>query len=731
MKKLYFFLVVFCFVGNANAQVINFTDSVFKAKLLTASTSNSIALIHVFPPVGGQFYIPVKIDTNNNGEIEESEAAVIYSLNVSNSNITSLQGIEYFTGLAGLNCSYNHLPSLVLGATGSLENSQLDVNCSNNQLTSIDHTGFIGPLFLYCQNNQLTSLDFSDFSAGLSLSCDNNPLTNLKFNTGLIALDCSNTLLTVLDISGNSGCEMLNCQNNPNLNALMIKDAVDIDPDMGDTWSSFDFSNNLNLHYLCVSENRIAAAQTRVNQYGYTGCVVNSYCSFTPGGTYYTINGAAQFDINNDGCDVSDSNIPFIEFTISNEAVYGTFMANASGNYSIPVQAATHLVTPIIENTTYYTISPSSASINFPAQTSPFTQNFCISANGVHNDLETILLPFIGARPGFDAVYKIICKNKGTTVQNASVNLAFDDAVLDFVSASQATTSQTTNNLTWALPNFQPLETRQILATLNVNSPTETPAVNNGDVLNYTASLTGNTDETPSDNSAVLNQTVINSLDPNDKTCLEGSIVSPDMIGQYVHYKIRFENTGTSNAENIVVKDVIDTTKFDITSLVPFDSSHPFVTRVISTNKVEFIFENINLHFDDANNDGYVAFKIKTKPTMVVGDSFNNSANIYFDYNAPIVTNTATTTIQTLGYADFDFNTAFILSPVPAKNSLTISTKQSITISSVNIYNTLGQLIQVNTYPDEIIDVSGLKSGSYFITIMSDRGKSSSKFIKE
>ena len=216
-------------------------------------------------------------------------------------------------------------------------------------------------------------------------------------------------------------------------------------------------------------------------------------------------------------------------------------------------------------------------------------------------------------------------------MQNASVNLAFDDAVLDFVSASQATTSQTTNNLTWALPNFQPLETRQILATLNVNSPTETPAVNNGDVLNYTASLTGNTDETPSDNSAVLNQTVINSLDPNDKTCLEGSIVSPDMIGQYVHYKIRFENTGTSNAENIVVKDVIDTTKFDITSLVPFDSSHPFVTRVISTNKVEFIFENINLHFDDANNDGYVAFKIKTKPTMVVGDSFNNSANIYFD----------------------------------------------------------------------------------------------------
>ncbi len=58
-------------------------------------------------------------------------------------------------------------------------------------------------------------------------------------------------------------------------------------------------------------------------------------------------------------------------------------------------------------------------------------------------------------------------------------------------------------------------------------------------------------------------------------------------------------------------------------------------------NKVEFIFENINLPFDDANNDGFVAFKIKTKSSLVLGDTFSNSANIYFDYNFPIVTNTA------------------------------------------------------------------------------------------
>ncbi len=55
------------------------------------------------------------------------------------------------------------------------------------------------------------------------------------------------------------------------------------------------------------------------------------------------------------------------------------------------------------------------------------------------------------------------------------------------------------------------------------------------------------------------------------------------------------------------------------------------MTKISETNKVEFIFENINLPFDDATNDGYVAFKIQTNPSLVVGDSFSNTASIYFD----------------------------------------------------------------------------------------------------
>lgn len=68
MKKIttFFLLLLFSFL---NAQVINFIDPNFKAKLLLSSTSSNIAI-----SLNNTF---LKIDANNNGEIEESEALAV------------------------------------------------------------------------------------------------------------------------------------------------------------------------------------------------------------------------------------------------------------------------------------------------------------------------------------------------------------------------------------------------------------------------------------------------------------------------------------------------------------------------------------------------------------------------------------------------------------------------------------------------------------------------------
>jgi len=71
------------------------------------------------------------------------------------------------------------------------------------------------------------------------------------------------------------------------------------------------------------------------------------------------------------------------------------------------------------------------------------------------------------------------------------------------------------------------------------------------------------------------------------------------------------------------------------------------------------------------------------------------------------------------------------MSPIPANGVLNINTKQDIAITSISIYNTLGQVVLVASNPSNTIDVSSLTAGSYFIKVITDKGTSSGKFIKE
>ena len=855
MKKLYFlFLLVMGFV--AQAQIVNIPDANFKAKLLAANSSNQIAstetpilsiALSISSSTVSNYHV---IDTNGDGEIQVSEAQMIKWLNVGNSNITDLTGIEYFSNLEFLNCSVNNLSNLNISNLQNLEflicsSNQLqnlnftnlsnlkDVSCNNNQLTSLDFSAAIGLEKILCDSNQLTSMNLTGLSSlkflwgssnqiqtlnliglnnleyiniqnnqvqNLNLSvcpnltkanCSTNPLISLNFSglvnlrelscattqltsldftglnnleyifcgynsqltnlnvsnlTNLISLNCSNSQLTNLDVSSCTNLVSLTCNYNNLQNLLDLTNSQNLLNLFCDNnnlielklknsnshWNNLKFQNNLNIQFICADEEDITFVQNKINQYGLSAtCHVNSYCSFTPGGFFYEISGQAKFDNNNNGCDVNDVDFSNLQFDINDGTSNGTFIANTSGNYYIPVSAGIHMVTPVLENPTYFNIAPTSVTVNFPTQASPFTQDFCVTKTGVHSDVEIAIIPTTPARPGFDATYELIFRNKGTEVENGSVTLTYDDSVLDYVQANPVYNSTGTNSYTWNYTNLQPFESRAITIEFNVNSPMETPAVNNGDILVYTATITTqNTDETPADNTVTLNQTVVGSYDPNDKTCLEGETINPSMIGEYVHYMIRFENTGTYPAENIVVRDDIDPTQFDIATLVPLSGSHEFYTR-INGNKVEFIFENINLDFDDATNDGYVAFKIKTLSTLTVNSTISNTAKIYFDYNFPIVTNTATSTYQVLNAQNFEFDSAFTLFPNPAKEVLRLQAKNSFAIQSIEIYNVVGQLVLALPNAGTTLDVSSLESGSYFIKINTDNGSTSTKFIKQ
>jgi uncharacterized repeat protein (TIGR01451 family) len=558
---------------------------------------------------------------------------------------------------------------------------------------------------LYCSINQLTTLNVQG-------------LTRLQY------LSCEYNQLTTLDMQGLMNLQQLSCGNNQ-LTTLFIKNGRN---------KQIYFQNNPNLAYICSDEAELTNIQNAAIANGYTNCAVNSYCSFTPGGRFYSIQGNNKLDANTNGCDSNDAFLPNMKYSIADSTNTGNIISNTSGFYNIPVQAGTHRLKPVFENPTYYTASPDSIQITFPNTTSDtLTQNFCITPNGVHQDVEVTIIPVTPARPGFDATYQIVFKNKGTTAESDSISFRFDDARVDFVSASVAPSSQRTNFLVFQYSNLQPFETRTITVTMNVNSPMETPAVNAGDILVVQAvAYPLATDEMPTDNGFGMRQIVVGSLDPNDKTCLEGDKITPDMIGKYLHYMIRFENTGTYAAENIVVRDMIDLAKFDIASLQMTKASHDCRTRILNGNQVEFIFENINLPFTEPGKHGFVAFKIKTKPNLTLGNTVTNKADIFFDYNFPITTNTASTqVVASLNPSEGGKpnSIVFDIAPNPATDILNLKT--DITIEKCEIYDNLGRKVgEVTTSPTLGINVAYLPKGSYFIKVFGANGSVVARFVK-
>lgn len=684
--------------------------------------------------------------TNYNLQSNSLKSLLINNLN-STQPINAIN-LSLCPNLKSLEINKTNIQSLDFSNMSALEWLQIRNSTSTNNINLTGCTNLNNLGIYNCTS--LTTLQLHNLQNLNTVYLSQSPISTLSLNntTNIQSLSIQSTVLTAIDLSIfpalrqfgslNNNFTTLDLSMNPLLENITIYDNAllkNINLKSGGTilnvtsWFHIN-NNNPNLKYICCDDGDFAAISNYLSTHSLNTINLNSYCSFTPGGTYYKVTGNTRYDINNNGCDLNDVNKPFQKFSITSGSVSGNMIADSSGNYSIPLQTGAHTITPISENPAYWTISPSTLTVNFPAQTSPLNQNFCLTANGTHNDLEVLIIPVTAAIPGFDTKYKIVYKNKGTVAQSGNIVFNFNDNLMNYMNATVAPDTQSTGILTWNFNNLLPLETREVTVTLKLNTPIQTPSLNSGDILHYTSQINGATDETPVDNNFTLNQSVVNSFDPNDKTCLEGTTITQTQVGDYVHYLIRFENTGTANAQNIVVKDVIDTSKFDLSSLVALNGSHNFATRITNPNTVEFIFENIQLPFDDANNDGYVSFKIKTKSTLNLGNSFSNTANIYFDYNAPIITNTYTTSVQNvLATAETDKeNNVISIYPNPVRDILNIQSKNEII--KAEIYDAAGRIISSTNVKGNSIPVSELSKGNYILKAFTKDKIIVQKFIK-
>ena len=191
------------------------------------------------------------------------------------SGISDLTGIEDFTALTFLDCSNNNLTSLDVSQNTALTH----LNCESNLLTSLDVTQNTALEYLGCGDNQLTNLDVSQNASLTELHCDSNIwLTSLDVsqNTALTYLDCSWNQLTSLDVSQNTALTELRCQYNQLTN-------LDVSQNTALTWlicdhnqlTSLDVSQNTALTVLACGSNQLTNLDVTQNT-----ALTGLYCDY-------------------------------------------------------------------------------------------------------------------------------------------------------------------------------------------------------------------------------------------------------------------------------------------------------------------------------------------------------------------------------------------------------------------------------------------------------------------
>ena len=234
------------------------TAAILLALLPEASVSAAGIAVNStnFPDATFRKYVSQRIDADGNGSLSAKEIKDVIDLAVPSKGIKDLTGIQYFTQITYLDCSNNELKSLNVSKNIKLttiecegnkitsldlsKNTKLSsISCGWNKLKKLDLSKNPEIRTVNCSDNQLTAIDLSKSINLENINCSDNqlPALNTGACTTLFTLYCPNNKLTKLDVSKNTKLHALGCTNNQ-LTELVI-------------------SNNPNLVTLNCDENKL------------------------------------------------------------------------------------------------------------------------------------------------------------------------------------------------------------------------------------------------------------------------------------------------------------------------------------------------------------------------------------------------------------------------------------------------------------------------------------------
>jgi uncharacterized repeat protein (TIGR01451 family) len=671
-------------------QIINLPTLPITIRYLDCN-NNSISVLPILPNSLKYFYCYV-----NQISSLPTLPNTLYQFDCGSNLLTNLPSLP--NTITVFSCGGNQLTSLP-----TLPDSLIEFYCCYNQLSNLPALPNSLSL-LGCWNNQLTSLPILPLSIAF-LSCQFNQITLLpQLPVGLINFKCYNNNITCFPLfpntlSSNIPPYQFNISNNPFTCLPNYVPAMD--------------SATLN-YPLCLPGNS-------------NGC---NTASGIVGFTYKDNNTNCSKDAGDNGL----KNIPLQLYSNAGNLLGQTYSA-LNGVYQFPQTANTYTVA--IDTTGL----PFTSSCLFPGLDSTVTVA----------TLDTNINFALTCKPGFDVGVQSISTN-GIIFpgQNHVLNVNAGDIShwynLNCASGTSGILSFSVNGPVTYLSSAAGALTPTVAGNVYTYNIADFGAINNstdfqllfqtdvtaqaGDVICVNATVTPTSgDNNPNNNTYTACYNVVNSHDPNIKETYPEN-VQPG-FNDWLTYTIHFQNTGNAPAFNIRLADTLDT-MLDLETFQVINYSHPnlidLTGRVLNVR-----FPNIQLPDSTTNSAGsigFIQYRAKPKATWVSPYQIKNTAYIYFDYNAPIITNTTLNTILIPTGLKNQTETVMNLYPNPSNGNFTIelNTKEK---QSIQVFDITGNVVISQSIENgkAIIDGSHLAAGIYNINIKGSNSVANKKLV--
>lgn len=224
------------------------------------------------------------------------------------------------------------------------------------------------------------------------------------------------------------------------------------------------------------------------------------------------------------------------------------------------------------------------------------------------------------------------------------------------------------------------------------------------------------------------------SFDPNDKVAWPKGYGAEHFVEpqRQLEYSIRFQNTGNDTAFQVTLIDSLDTW-LDLTSFRVTGASHPYTYSLIG-NALKVTFDRIGLphqSVNDSGSQGYFSYSIKPLSSTPLKTKIFNTAEIIFDLNLPVFTNTTLHTVskdfivvQTESPAGPEKHLMNIF-PNPNTGYFQVSTEGLKQNATISITNALGKTCFRLPWTGSpmLIDLRrALSPGLYFVKLENQKG---------